>query len=683
MASTQPGYHDPTETMPEPPPCSCLTEECKGCKQCGTLMLWWLQFKATVDDILLRSNIHKCTTNRNKDGSLNKLRPFVGCLDNIWGRCKARFPRQLFATTEVDNDTGHINMKKGEPWINTVTYVVTYLFRCNIDITSLRSGTAIKGVLLYVTNYVTKPTLKTHVIFETVRSMFQKNTEMLTGTESHQQKACKLITKIVNSLSAKIEMGAPMICMYLLGLPDHYTSHIFAPLYWQAFVSNARSLCTPHSEHDTEHVTLLKQGHQIVGVSPVSDYIFRPAELDSICLYDWIAHSKRVKKPKSKKTADVQDCELPSYTESESDDTKPSQANIMDASKQMFLDFISEHPLANSHCTQWLPKHAALIPNFIGSTLPRSDQGDHEYYCSAMLALFKPWYTGHDLKQKDELWNDAFTTHKFEIHATQLMHNMNIHYECLDAQDDFHAQMKKNAIPLPIWLSNETMVKDLDQSIADDYMEGDYSHTFMEEFEVSAVMGKKTKARNILMSAMNCVLTVTGWTECNAKLLPDTVNLNPASATTIQSATQWKAIVMGKRAEVLEQRAQHAVKPSNDGKRAQPFVPNEVKIVTKAHLTQSFESPKWGPTINTVLQKYELNEEQERAYRIVANHSCSESPDQLKMHMSGMAGTGKTRVLEALIDSNLKKNPTGWLWLLPQAVLLLFWVGQLITICLE
>jgi hypothetical protein len=52
---------------------------------------------------------------------------------------------------------------------------------------------------------------------------------------------------------------------------------------------------------------------------------------------------------------------------------------------------------------------------------------------------------------------------------------MNIHYECLDAQDDFHAQMKKNAISLPTWLSNETMLKDLDQSIADDYMEGDHS----------------------------------------------------------------------------------------------------------------------------------------------------------------------------------------------------------------
>jgi hypothetical protein len=61
---------------------------------------------------------------------------------------------------------------------------MTYLLRCNTDVTSLRSGSAIKGVLLYVSNYVMKPALKTHVIFETVRSMFLHHSEMIGGTES-------------------------------------------------------------------------------------------------------------------------------------------------------------------------------------------------------------------------------------------------------------------------------------------------------------------------------------------------------------------------------------------------------------------------------------------------------------------------------------------------------------------
>jgi PIF1-like helicase len=268
------------------------------------------------------------------------------------------------------------------------------------------------------------------------------------------------------------------------------------------------------------------------------------------------------------------------------------------------------------------------------------------------LTLFKPWHTGHDLRQNSELWNEAFTAYNFGTWPTQLMHNMNIHYECLDAQDDFHAQMKKGTMSLPSWLADEAALKDLDQTVINDYTEDDCTHNLAEDIEISAEIGKKTKARNSLMNAINRVLTVTGWTECNAKLLPDSVNLKPVAPATVQLASQWKAAVVSKHAQVLKQRGQHlhAINPADNNTKPGSFVPNEVKIITKSHLTQTFESSKWGPTINAVLKEYDLNEEQERAFQIVANHSCSESPDQLKMNMSGMAGTGKTRVLEALIE---------------------------------
>ncbi|KAF8220104.1 hypothetical protein L208DRAFT_1057796, partial [Tricholoma matsutake] len=100
------------------------------------------------------------------------------------GKCKVCFPRPVVETTHVDEETGHLHLKKKAQWINTFSHLLTYLFRCNTDVTSLRSGTAIKGVLLYVTNYITKPTLKTHVIFDTIRSVFQKNAEIVGGSES-------------------------------------------------------------------------------------------------------------------------------------------------------------------------------------------------------------------------------------------------------------------------------------------------------------------------------------------------------------------------------------------------------------------------------------------------------------------------------------------------------------------
>src|ERR1700723_3287519 len=44
------------------------------------------------------------------------------------------------------------------------------------------------------------------------------------------------MTKIVNSLSAKMEIGSPMACMYLLGNPDHYTNKKFALFFWQGYL---------------------------------------------------------------------------------------------------------------------------------------------------------------------------------------------------------------------------------------------------------------------------------------------------------------------------------------------------------------------------------------------------------------------------------------------------------------
>ncbi|KAF8229316.1 hypothetical protein L208DRAFT_1207401, partial [Tricholoma matsutake] len=105
------------------------------------------------------------------------------------------------------------------------------------------------------------------------------------------------MTKIVNSLSAKLEIGSPMACMYLLGNPDHYTNFDFVPFYWQSFVREARKSWErtpshlpkcPNIEYP-EKLTIFKCNGCIVGFSPVHDYVYCPAQFHSMCLYDWIS----------------------------------------------------------------------------------------------------------------------------------------------------------------------------------------------------------------------------------------------------------------------------------------------------------------------------------------------------------------------------------------------------------
>lgn len=60
-------------------------------------------------------------------------------------------------------------------------------------------------------------------------------------------------------------------------------------------------------------------------------------------------------------------------------------------------------------------------------------------------SLFKPWRTGHDLKGDSQSWDEAFQSHEFSDRQQQIMKNFNIKYECLDARDDYRAQLKRGA----------------------------------------------------------------------------------------------------------------------------------------------------------------------------------------------------------------------------------------------
>ncbi|KIM34718.1 hypothetical protein M413DRAFT_34266, partial [Hebeloma cylindrosporum] len=82
-----------------------------------------------------------------------------------------------------------------------------------------------------------------------------------------------------------------------------------------------------------------------------------------------------------------------------------------------------------------------------------------------------------------------------------------------------------------------------------------------------------------------------------------------------------------------------------------PFVQsqeNVVKIVDKTYLERRFFHPDCQFQIEDSIAKYELNEVQERSFRIVANHAISPCSEQLKMYIGGVGGTGKSQVLKAL-----------------------------------
>ena len=83
-------------------------------------------------------------------------------------------------------------------------------------------------------------------------------------------------------------------------------------------------------------------------------------------------------------------------------------------------------------------------------------------------------------------------------------------------------------------------------------------------------------------------------------------------------------------------------------KASSKFKENVVKIIDKSYLEKSFVAGVHMDQINEIVLKYRLSKEQERAFRIIANHSIGPYKDQLKMYLGSMGGTGKSHVLEAL-----------------------------------
>ncbi|KAF5320379.1 hypothetical protein D9758_018383 [Tetrapyrgos nigripes] len=191
-------YQDPTQTLPDVPPsfCDCSIESKENtsypCERCLQLKSWWSKYEETVDDILLRSNMHTCKSMYNNENVINpddnastiaiKRSAYRGC-QNKEGECVKRFPRDTFSESHFDSKDGHLNLKKLEPMMNTITAELTYAIRANTDVTSLMSGTSIKAIVAYVSDYITKQSLKTHQIFSLLSDILERNAEILNSTE--------------------------------------------------------------------------------------------------------------------------------------------------------------------------------------------------------------------------------------------------------------------------------------------------------------------------------------------------------------------------------------------------------------------------------------------------------------------------------------------------------------------
>ena len=289
------------------------------------------------------------------------------------------------------------------------------------------------------------------------------------------------------------------------------------------------------------------------------------------------------------------------------------------------MNFEKGHPLHDSHGVRHISKNSMRVPNFAGANLPRCDQGDREYYTCTMLTLFKPWRKGTDLKgmNASESWDDSFNTYTFSEEDLRLMKIFNIRYECLDARDDYRAQMKKGLSPMfGSWdteefeeqLTDVPNVYGLDATQADDsainpHNSGPTHYKHMREMEM-----------------VNQMMTSLGWTE---PLTQTSVVTSRSDSEIFRpqrqlQGSEWEKVVETAKHDVLRKKNEHNIAltdvstpgPDQEGKSSThvPHDPNFVKIVDKSYLDKDFHVRGASDLIDASVHKFSLNKEQERAF---------------------------------------------------------------------
>src|SRR5882762_7498893 len=166
------------------------------------------------------------------------------------------------------------------------------------------------------------------------------------------------------------------------------------------------------------------------------------------------------------------------------------------------------------------------------------------------------------------------------------------------------------------------------------------------------ILDPKTEKRNRDMLHVEQIMRDAGWFDKSPNGPADVGDLTPMVPDQLQSGKDWTAAVQHKWQELINERCKNIPGKIDDingtGYDEEPLA--EVKIVDKSYLTTKFKAKVRSEEsiIDNTVSEFSLNTEQERAFRIIANHASTKKPEQLIMYVGGMAGTGKSQVIKSM-----------------------------------
>lgn len=599
--------------------------------------------------------------------------------------CRMRMDGKTRAVTSIDPETRSILLRRLHPRIAPYNDVVTFLMKCNTDVKFIGSGEAAKALVYYVTDYITKASLQTHVglaaLSYAIEKANSKYPEMQQGDRTKGYRGSLTIT--VNSMMSRQEISHQQVMSYLSGGGDHYTSDRFQVLYWNSFsryvdtvvgetlsqrvkqtgndnaeggVESGGEPATQRTgrsdasreieKEDPEKLAFLRLGSGSISASNQrDDYVYRSGEpvFAKLCLYDFVSRTRKIaqKKPDMNSTGGVGGGERSDLVGGE---------------------FLEGHPQRDTHRLK--VRRTVVIPVIIGERIARPDRSEveRERWARAILTLFRPWRLPTELKQDCISWTEAYDDFKdnLSVEHSKIISNINVLSECRDARDDnarVHSEQRMQVsdedLELPVTDILERMISEaaeIEENVYGVFQEANEHNRnsdLQKKFADSLDHVVGVDCRRMLQSCMD--ITRQGCSE--TKVDGYMMEMTSEGVAQVEGHTKFMDALKRKR------RPEYEATEGCQTKRYREHVRHpETAIVTLDEIsrrdTTRVETSRSSQEeiVEEVIHERSLasNDEQLRAFRIVANHVMY-GQQQLLMYMAGMGGTGKSHVILSIV----------------------------------
>jgi hypothetical protein len=144
-----------------------------------------------------------------------------------------RMPRAIVEQSSIDVQSGAVKLKRLHATINNFNEYIITACRSNMDIKYIFSGSDSKALVYYITDYVTKSNLSFYDTFCLMlkATQYLENRAAQIKNLSAEEKSRRLVLRCYNTLASQQELSGVQVASYLMGWPDHYTTHEFANIF--------------------------------------------------------------------------------------------------------------------------------------------------------------------------------------------------------------------------------------------------------------------------------------------------------------------------------------------------------------------------------------------------------------------------------------------------------------------